>query len=91
MASHETVRVTRDGRHVPISLTVSPILDAEGRVVGASAIGRDITNTRRVEAALRSSEERHRSIIDSAMDAILMPQPYQDGHDQYNRPVSRDR
>ena len=116
VASHEAVRVTRDGRHVPISLTVSPILDAEGRVVGASAIGRDITNTRSVDAALRSSEERYRSIIDSAMDAILvidgrgrieefnvaaermfgfasqdvighsvkilMPQPYQDGHDQ---------
>ena len=70
--SHETVRVTRDGRHVPISLTVSPILDADGRVVGASAIGRDITEIRRVEAALRSSEERYRSIIDSAVDAVLV-------------------
>ena len=72
VASHETIRVTRDGRHVPISLTVSPILDADGRVVGASAIGRDITETRRVEAALRSSQERYRSIIDSAVDAILV-------------------
>ena len=72
VASHETVRVTRDGRHVPISLTVSPILDVEGGVVGASAIGRDITGTKRVETALRSSEERYRSLIDSAVDAILV-------------------
>src|SRR5580765_3057862 len=72
VASHETIRVTRDGRHVPISLTVSPILDAGGHVVGASAIGRDITETKRVEAALRSSQERYRSIIDSAVDAVLV-------------------
>jgi two-component system sensor kinase FixL len=72
VASHETVRVTREGRRVPISLTVSPILDGDGRVVGASAIGRDISESKRVEAALRSSQERYRSIIDSAVDAILV-------------------
>ena len=72
VASHDTVRVTRDGRRVPIALTVSPILDAAGSVVGASAIGRDITGPKRVEAALRSSVERYRSIVDSAVDAILV-------------------
>ena len=70
--SHETIRTTRDGRHLTVSLSVSPIVDADGRVVGASAIGRDITETRRLAAALRSSEERYRSIIDSAVDAILV-------------------
>ena len=69
---YETIRVTRDGRHVAVSLTVSPIVNADGRVVGASAVGRDITAAKRVEAALRSSEERYRSIIDSAVDAILV-------------------
>ena len=72
VASHETVRLTRDGRHVPVSLAVSPIFDADGRVVGASAIGRDITESKRVQAALRASEERYRSIIDSAVDAIMV-------------------
>jgi PAS domain S-box-containing protein len=47
---YETVRVTRDGRLVDISLTVSPVLDPRGRIVGASKIARDITERRRLEA-----------------------------------------
>jgi PAS domain S-box-containing protein len=46
----ETVRVAKDGSLVDISLTVSPIRDADGRVVGASKIARDITERRRMEA-----------------------------------------
>jgi two-component system sensor kinase FixL len=69
------VRVTRDGRLLTVSLTVSPIVDIAGRVVGASAIARDVTEAKRVEAALRGSEERYRSIIDSAVDAILVIDP----------------
>jgi two-component system, LuxR family, sensor kinase FixL len=72
VASHETVRVTRDGRLLNVSLTVSPISDAAGRVVGASAIARDITESKRVLSALVASQERYRSIIDSAVDAILV-------------------
>lgn len=72
VASHDTVRVTRDGRRLNVSLTVSPILDADGRVAGASAIGRDVTEAKRVQAALRASEQRYQSIIDSAVDAILV-------------------
>ena len=70
--SHETVRLTRDGRRLNVSLTVSPILDIHGRAVGASAIARDITDAKRVQAALAASEERYRSIVDSAVDAILV-------------------
>ena len=47
---YETVRVTRDGRLLDISLTVSPLRDAAGRIVGASKIARDITGRRRFEA-----------------------------------------
>ncbi len=46
----ETVRVTKEGRFVDISLTVSPIRNAEGDVVGASKIARDITGKKRDEA-----------------------------------------
>jgi PAS domain S-box-containing protein len=48
----ETVRITKDGRLVDVAITVSPIRDAQGRIVGASKIGRDITERRRIEKAL---------------------------------------
>ncbi len=47
---YETVRVTRDGRLLDISLTVSPLRDPAGRIVGASKIARDVTERRRLEA-----------------------------------------
>jgi PAS domain S-box-containing protein len=50
----ETERVRKDGRRIQISLTVSPIKDDEGRVVGASKIVRDITEQKRVESELRA-------------------------------------
>jgi PAS domain S-box-containing protein len=46
----ETVRVTKDGRRLDIALTVSPVRDDTGTIVGASKIGRDITAIKRVEA-----------------------------------------
>src|SRR5258705_10049807 len=45
----ETIRVARDGRRLNISLTVSPIKDAAGRIVGAAKIARDITHQRRAD------------------------------------------
>ena len=53
---YETVRQRKDGTLLDISLTISPIRDAQGRVVGASKIARDITERKRAEAALRVSE-----------------------------------
>jgi two-component system sensor kinase FixL len=47
---YETIRVRKDGRSIVISLTVSPIKNAEGRIVGASKIARDITERRTAEA-----------------------------------------
>ena len=52
----ETVRVTRDGRLLNISLTVSPIRDAAGAVVGASKVGRDITEQVRAAQALQRAQ-----------------------------------
>ncbi len=56
----ETIRVRKDGRFVDISLSVSPVKDHEGLVIGASKIARDITDRKRADAALRESEGRHR-------------------------------
>lgn len=59
----ETLRRRKDGREIAISLTVSPIRDAAGRVVGASKVARDIGPQKRAEAMLRRSEERQRALI----------------------------
>jgi PAS domain S-box-containing protein len=53
----ETVRMRRDGSLVPVSLTVSPIHDRHGVIVGASKILRDTTERKRAEAALRQANE----------------------------------
>ncbi|MBX9715330.1 MAG: PAS domain S-box protein, partial [Burkholderiaceae bacterium] len=49
----DTVRLAKGGRPLDVSITVSPIRDGEGRIVGASKIARDVTRQRRAEAALR--------------------------------------
>jgi PAS domain S-box-containing protein len=54
----ETIRRTRDGRLIPISLSVSPILDANGTVVGASKIARDISDRKNAERQAARAAER---------------------------------
>ena len=56
----ETVRMRKDGSRFDISLTISPVKNAEGKVVGASKIARDITERKQAEAALREAD-RHKS------------------------------
>jgi PAS domain S-box-containing protein len=53
----ETIRQTRDGRRLHVSLTVSPIKDAHGVIIGASKVARDITHRMLAEAALRQAHE----------------------------------
>jgi signal transduction histidine kinase len=59
------VRRRKDGTLLDVSLTISPVRDATGRVVGASKVARDITAQVRTEQALRQSEERFRRLSES--------------------------
>jgi PAS domain S-box-containing protein len=68
----ETVRRARDGRLVPISLTVSPIRNGEGTIVGASKIARDISQRRAAEAALHEEKERLHATLVSIGDAVIV-------------------
>jgi PAS domain S-box-containing protein len=53
----ETLRLAKDGRLIEVSLTVSPIKDEEGRVIGASKILRDISSRKRIEQSLLQAEK----------------------------------
>jgi two-component system cell cycle sensor histidine kinase/response regulator CckA len=64
----ETVRVAKDGRRLNVSLTISPVCDSDGIVVGASAIGRDITAYKQTQEALRKANDT--SIYASPMAII---------------------
>jgi PAS domain S-box-containing protein len=68
---YETVRQCRNGRLIDVSLTVSPVRDSTGIIVGASKIARNITESKRQKDALHESQQRLQGIIDSAMDAII--------------------
>ena len=63
---HETVRLSKQGERLQVSLSVSPVLDASGRVVGASKILRDISVRRRTELAIRRSEATTRFLADAS-------------------------
>jgi PAS domain S-box-containing protein len=63
----QTVRLTKDGRRIDVALTISPVKDREGRIIGAAKIARDIAGQRKIEeAALRLA-----AIVESSDDAIV--------------------
>lgn len=66
----ETERMRKDGAHVSVSLTVSPLKDAAGAVIGASSIARNITARKRAEEALRAADRQTRLILEAAAEGV---------------------
>jgi PAS domain S-box-containing protein len=68
---YQTVRRRKNGQLIDISLTISPIRDSSGRIIGASKIARDISDQRRALERVRRSEERFRVTLSSIGDAVI--------------------
>jgi PAS domain S-box-containing protein len=62
----DTVRVRKDGKKIDVSVTISPVIDSSGTIVGASKIARDVTASKRTEAALRESEANFANLLNLA-------------------------
>jgi len=62
----ETIRMRKDGKAIDVSVTISPIRGADGEVVGASKIARDITERKRAQEALRQSDTRREFALKTA-------------------------
>ncbi len=65
---YETKRITRDGRLLDISLTISPLRNAQGVITGASKILRDISHSKAVEEKLMVSDARFRHLLDNMLE-----------------------
>src|SRR2546430_15825154 len=68
---YEAARRVKDGATIAISLTVSPIRDASGGIVGASSIARIIAESDRRRAQDRAASQRARRLIEASLDALV--------------------
>ena len=68
----ETIRQRKDGSLLDISLSVSPLKNYSGAVIGASKVARDITEQKNAERALRESEERFRGIVNTTPECVKL-------------------
>lgn len=71
----QTVRQRKDGSLLDVSVTISPIRTFDGRIVGASKVGRDISAQKQAEQALRDSEARYRQLAEQISDGIFRAGP----------------
>jgi PAS domain S-box-containing protein len=70
---YETIRVTKQGVLLNVSLSVSPLKDSQGRIIGASKIARDITRQKRSEEALREADRRKDEFIATLAHELRNP------------------
>ena len=72
---YETARQRKEGRLITVSLSLSPIKDASGKIVGISTIARDITERKLSEEALRLASVYNRSLIEASLDPLVTIDP----------------
>jgi PAS domain S-box-containing protein len=72
---YETMRVRKDGNLIGVSLTISPIHDADGKIIGVSSIGRDITERKRVDEQILAASQYSRSLIEASLDPLVTISP----------------
>ncbi|MBK8048745.1 MAG: PAS domain S-box protein [Anaerolineales bacterium] len=70
MKSIDTICIGKDGRVLDVSLTVSPVKDNKGIVIGISTSARDIADRKRIEAELRQSERQYRLLAENMLDVV---------------------
>ncbi|HMK54627.1 MAG TPA: PAS domain S-box protein [Methanobacteriaceae archaeon] len=69
---YETVRIRKDKKPINVSITISPIKDKNGQLLGASSITRDITRQKAIQKKITESEEKFRELFNHANDAIFL-------------------
>jgi PAS domain S-box-containing protein len=72
---YETVRVRKDGKAINVSLSVSPMLDVAGQLIGISSIARDITERKRADEQVRAASQYARSLIEASLDPLVTISP----------------
>jgi PAS domain S-box-containing protein len=72
ISHYETQRIRKDGSVVDVSISLSPIKNAVGEVVGVSSISRDITERKRAEEALREAQEGFRTAVENAPIGVAL-------------------
>ncbi len=72
---YETKRLRKDGSLVSVSLSVSPVLDADGNIIGFTKIARDITARKKAEDQLKESEQKYRLMVERNLAGIYQTTP----------------
>jgi two-component system, chemotaxis family, CheB/CheR fusion protein len=67
----EAMRIRKDGSSLDVATNISPVFDSEGRIIGASAIGRDVTQLRKAQRDLAEREARIRLLLESTAEGII--------------------
>jgi PAS domain S-box-containing protein len=86
---HETVRLRKDGSRIDVSLSVSPIRDESGRIIGAAKVARDITEAKRLQRAEQNLVEELQQLASELEQQVEEGQALQEELEQTNEELTR--